>query len=362
MVFGNRGARSSARKQRKSEAFQPRGEALEEKVLLALLQLGAGTPKNIAGNQTTAPNGPQTIGGQLPYIADSSGFNPQTQGTQTTDPGLGILQTGNVISQGAGYTVAALGDMNLDGNNDFLIGAPGVTQSGSVISPGTTAVSTAYLVFGNRSTSLPTIQSWLSATPEQRVGALSQLGGSIQTNPFTGRGQPYNYNFAGVSFITSKSPNSELGAFVAQAGPNAFVIGAPDYSGGGRLYYITATSNFNLATLTSAPIDLDNPQNYPGLTIVTFEDTAFPTSGLGTSFADVPNVFGDGADTIAIGEPVLHSTARPATAAFSSSRCRTCRTFSVGITSFRSSQRRSSPFVVPIAATRPGTRSPTPAT
>ena len=121
-----------------------------------------------------------------------------------------------------------------------------MTQSGSVISPGTTAVSTAYLIFGSRSTSLPVIQSWLSSTPEQRVGALSQLGGTIQTNPFTGRGQPYNYNFAGVSFITSQSPNSELGAFVAQAGPNAFVIGAPNYTGGGRLYYITATSNFNL--------------------------------------------------------------------------------------------------------------------
>ena len=94
MVFGNRGARSSARKQRKSEAFQPRGEALEPKVLLALLQLGAGTPQNIAGNTTTAPDGPQTIGGQLPFIADSKGFNPQTQGTQTTDPGLGILETG----------------------------------------------------------------------------------------------------------------------------------------------------------------------------------------------------------------------------------------------------------------------------
>src|SRR5271157_4156829 len=128
MLFGNRGARSSAKKQRKREAFRPRGEALEPKVLLALLQLGAGTPKNIAGITTTPPAGPQTIGGQLPFIADSSGLN-QVQGTQTTDPGLGILETGSVASQGAGYSVAALGDMNGDGNNDYLIGAPGVSPS-----------------------------------------------------------------------------------------------------------------------------------------------------------------------------------------------------------------------------------------
>ncbi|HKM53908.1 MAG TPA: integrin alpha, partial [Isosphaeraceae bacterium] len=317
MLFGNRGARSSAKKQRKSEAFQPRGEALEQKVLLTLLQLGAGTPLNIAGKTTIPPAGPQTLGAILPFIADTTGFNPQVQGTQTTDPGLGVLETGSVASQGAGYSVAALGDMNLDGSNDYLIGAPGVTQSGSVISPqpvtGTT-MSQAFLIFGNRSTTIPSIQSWLSSTPEQRVGVLTLAGQPAtsttpQFNPFTNRGQPYNYDFDGVSFITSMDPNSGLGAFVAAAGPNAFVIGAPNYTSPGtspgRLYYITATSNFNVASLRSAPIDLDNPQNYRGLTIVTFLDPftpTFTTSGLGSSFAYVPNLLGDGSPDLVIGE------------------------------------------------------------
>src|SRR5271157_3359595 len=303
MLFGNRGARSSAKKQRKSEAFRPRGEALELKVLLALLQLGAGTPFNLASQTTTPPAGPQTIGGQLPFIADSFNFNPQTQGNQTTDPGLGVLETGNVASQGAGYSVAGLGDMNLDGSNDYLIGAPTVTQSGSVISPGTGNTDTAFLVFGNRSVNVPTTQSWLSSTPEERVGLLADIGSNLQVNPFTNRDEPYSYAFDGVSFITSQSPNSGLGTFVAAAGPGAFVIGAPNYNGGGRLYYITATSNFNALSLRAAPIDLDSPKNYPGLTIVTFEDTANPTSGLGVSFADVPNLFGDGIDDLVIGEP-----------------------------------------------------------
>jgi hypothetical protein len=307
MLFGNRRARSSGTKQRKSEAFRPRGEALEQKVLLALLKLGVGTPRNIAGSMTTAPAGPQTIGGQLPFIADSTGLT-QVQGTQTTDPGLGILETGNVASQGAGYSVAGLGDMNLDGSNDYLIGAPTVTQSGSVISPGTGTTSQAFLIFGNRSADFPNVQSWLSATPEQRVGILSLAGQAAtsttpQVNPFTNRGQPYNYDFDGVSFVTNAAPNSQLGAFVAAAGPNAMVIGAPNYPGGGRLYYITATSGFNLTSLRSAPINLDTPTAYPGLTIVTFEDTTIATSGLGSSFADVPNLFGDGGDALVMGEP-----------------------------------------------------------
>jgi len=293
MLFGNRGARSSAKKQRKSEAFRPRGEALEPKVLLTLLQLGAGTPRDIFGSVTTPPNGPQTVGGQLPFIADSSGFNPQVQGTQTTDPGLGVLETGSVASQEVGSSVAALGDMNGDGSPDFLIGTP----TGS---PG------AYLVFANNSATLPTTQSWLSLTPEQRVGVLTNLGKvtPAQTNPFTGRVAPtYAYSFNGVSFTNNQS-GSQLGAFVAAAGDNAFVIGAPNYPGGGRLYYIRASSGFNALAASNTPINLDTPLAYPSLTIVTFEDTANPTSGLGSSFADVPNLFNSsGGDDLVIGEP-----------------------------------------------------------
>jgi len=319
MLFGNRGARSSGTKQRKSEAFRPRGEALEQKVLLTLLQLGAGTPKNIAGITTTAPAGPPT--GVLPFIADSTGF-PQVQGNMTTDLGLGVLETNNVASQGAGYSVAGLGDINGDGSNDYLIGAPTVTGSGSVISPGTGTTSEAYLIFGDRTAQLGTVQPWATnppTTPEERVGVLANagpsapavVGSSTQTNPFTNRGQPYNFNFDGIAFKNDQ-PTSQLGAFVAAAGPNAFVIGAPNYTMNGavvgRLYYITAPNptNFNALSLRppNDPVDLDQPGMYPGLTIITFEDTT-PNSGLGSSFAYATNLLGGGSteEDLVVGEP-----------------------------------------------------------
>jgi hypothetical protein len=300
MRFGNRGPRSSGTRQRKNQAFQPIAEGLEEKVLLATVQLGAGTPINLTGQATTAPNGPQTIGGQLPFIADSKGTT-QTQGNQTTDPGLGILETGSLVSQGVGYSVAALGDMNADGSNDYIVGAPTVTRTGTVISPGTGINSQAFLVFGNRSAVVPTTQNWAASTPEQRVGNINNLGSTTQTNPFTNRGQPYNYNFDGITFFTSQSPSSQLGAFVASAGPNAFLIGAPNHTGGGRLYYITATSNFN--SLSNKLVDLDSPVNYPGLTIVAFVEPGNASSGLGSSAAYIPNLYGDGVADLAIGEP-----------------------------------------------------------
>ena len=111
------------------------------------------------------------------------------------------------------------------------IGAPGVTQSRISHQPFARkyAMSQAFLVFGNRSVTATSTPTWSMVTPEQRVGVLANLGTSSQTNPFTNRDQPYNYNFDGITFYTGDSPNSGLGAFVAAAGPNAFVIGAPNY-------------------------------------------------------------------------------------------------------------------------------------
>lgn len=306
MRFANRGPRTSSTSRRSKPAFRPAGEGLEEKTLLSTVQLGAGTPFNLAGQTTTAPNGPQTLGGQLPFIADSIGTTTQTQGNQTTDPGLGVMETGSLQAQGVGYSSAAVGDMNGDGSNDFLIGAPTVTRSGTIISPGTGTQSQVFLLLGNRSVTVPTTQNWASVTPEQRVGNINQLGNVSQTNPFTNRGQPYNYNYDGITFITSQSPSSQLGAFVASAGTNAILIGAPNYNGGGRLYYITATTNFN--SLSTKIVDLDNPTGFPGLTIVTFSEPTNATSGLGTSAAIINNLFGDGNTVLAIGEPGANTT------------------------------------------------------
>ena len=134
--------------------------------------------------------------------------------------------------------------------------------------------------------------------------------------------RPYSYNFDGVTFYTGSSPSSGLGAFVAAAGTNAFVIGAPNYTGGGRLYYITATSNFNASREES-----DQPRHPHGLPGVDHRhlrgrDRNFRRStGLGSSFADVPNLLGDGSMTdLVIGEPMATvanaetATGTPATA------------------------------------------------
>src|SRR5262245_49216747 len=95
MLFGNRGPRPSHTRRGTGGTFQPCAEGLENRVLLTgPWNVGGGTPVNLAGQTTVPPNGPQTIAGQLPGIADF------IQGNQTTDPGLGILETGNLQNQG----------------------------------------------------------------------------------------------------------------------------------------------------------------------------------------------------------------------------------------------------------------------
>ncbi len=90
---------------------------------------------------------------------------------------------------------------------------------------------------------------------------------------------------------------------MAAAGPNAFFIGAPGYPGGGRVYYITATTGFS--SLANKQVDLDTPAQFPTLNIDTLVENTNANAGLGvgSSFAIIPNLFGDGTTAVAIGEP-----------------------------------------------------------
>jgi len=278
MLFGTRGARKD-QPARKPAKYRPLAENLEAKILLAI-DLGG----------TAAP--------ALPNIANAN-------------VGIAMVGTAAPQGQGAGFSVANLGNINGTGFDSFLIGAPTATAGGA-LGPGTN--SAVYLVFGSQAqgTSGVTTVDWLTNTPDGRVGDLASLGGNLQTNPINGA---QGYPFAGVTFVASQQTNGQLGAAVADAGTirgtPAFLIGAPNAAqagsstsgiGTGRAYLVYGSNNLN--ALSGRTIDLDDPASAAaaGLTIVTFVSSSVG-SQLGRSLAGIGNFLNDGSNGIALGAP-----------------------------------------------------------
>lgn len=279
MLFGTRGARRD-KPARKLAKYRPLAENLEAKILLAI-DLGG----------TAAP--------ALPNIANAN-------------IGVAMVGTAAPQGQGAGFSVANLGNINGTGFDSFLIGAP-TTTAGGGLGPGTN--SAAYLVFGSQANTTNGVitSDWLQNTPDGRVGDLASLGGNVQTNPLNGA---EGYPFAGITFIASQQTSAQLGASVANAGTihgtAAFLIGAPNAAqagsntsgiGTGRAYLVYGSNNLN--ALSGQTIDLDDPTSAAaaGLTIVTFVSSNVG-SQLGRSVAGIGNFLNDGTNGIALGAPV----------------------------------------------------------
>lgn len=280
MLFGIRGARKDqpARKPAKSK-YRPLAENLEPKILLAIDLGGAAAPA-------------------LPNIA-------------TQNIGVAMVGTTSPQGQGAGFSVANLGNINGTGFDSFLIGAP-TTTAGGGLGPGNN--SAVYLVFGSqaRGTTGVTTVDWLTNTPDGRVGDLAQLGGNLQTNPINGA---EGYPFAGVTFVASQQANGQLGASVANAGQirgtQAFLIGAPNAAqagsntagvGTGRAYLVYGSNDLN--SLSGTTVDLDDPAGAAslGLTVITFVSSDVG-SDLGRSVAGIGTLLGSGDNGIALGAP-----------------------------------------------------------
>ncbi len=304
MLFGNRRPRTLTARRHAYDLCRPRAENLEERCLLAIDLGGTVPPAN-------------------PIIA--------------TGP-FGIDFGGAVTSQGAGFSVADVGDVDGTGYDAFLIGAPTVTSTPSTIGTGTD--SAVYLVFGSQTLTavgMTSITNWIGTTSgvfnytaNDRVGDLGQLTEpnnptpTVQTNPITT--SPLDFPFAGVEFVTNPliDPTPMLGASVAgvrmPSGQGGILIGAPGglssanaNPGTGRAYLIYETANGDFTAYAGKEVNLDDPNfatDYPGLNLVTFV-TSVTGSQLGYSVAGGSNIFGDGQNDIILGAPL--ATVAPST-------------------------------------------------
>lgn len=321
MFFGKREPRSL--ESRRRGRYQPTTEGLERRELMAaqLIDLNQAPPG--PGTDTIAnPPARTTV---LPNITGDK--------TSSSTKAYGVDLVGTVQNQSAGVSVTNVGDVNSDGFDDFVIGAPAVPRQGGT--PGS-ATATAYLVFGSRTTNAQTISDWLAINQNfnggetgnvgtGRVGNLNQLGNlnTAQTNPYNGlginasTGLPYAFPFSGIKFVRSLTPGSELGesvgsAFVGTNQTRAFMIGSPgthdpstDTNRAGRAYLIWDGGNINGLIGTTVDLDQLGTSGITGLNVTTFlsASTQLTSGRIGQSVSGIGDVITDGIPDIAIGAP-----------------------------------------------------------
>ena len=250
------------------EGFRPRGERLEVRQLLSI---------------------------DLANIAASPGP-------------YGVLEAGLNNNSGSGFSVAEVGDVNGDGFDDFVVGAPSIARNGTGVALGNGAGSQVFLVLGSRQVNGPNFD-FLNLVAQQRVGDLASLGNGIQNNPINGAP---GFSFDGLIFTASQNPNAALGASVTAVGDvngdgfADFMIGAPGANdstntanAAGRAYLIYGGPNLNR---TNKMVDLDNPTANSDLNILTFVNNV-PNAATGRAVAAAGDILPDGLRDIAIGAP-----------------------------------------------------------
>lgn len=182
---------------------------------------------------------------------------------------IGFTLVGADAGDGSGFSVSSAGDVNGDGFDDIIIGAPAAESGG-----GTSNQGESYLVFGKG--------AW-TGTPVMDLASLNGLNG-VRLIGLEGR--------SGTSVSSAGDINGD--------GFDDVIVGAPNFYGGseypgGESYVVFGKANWS----GSAAVDLGTLDGNNGFSLT--RDGVFPKSGYSVSSAG--DVNGDGFDDLIIGSP-----------------------------------------------------------
>ena len=197
-------------------------------------------------------------------------------GTFSTSDGFRVL--GDAVDDNAGRDVSFAGDVNGDGIDDFIIGAPGNDAGGIYAGQ-------AYVIFGKAGTTRSTID----------------LGAFASSDGFRIRGDD-DYDYAGVSVSSAGDINND--------GLDDLIVGAP--GAGGEIYPGAAYVIFGKAGTTRSDIDVTSLSATDGFRIT--GEAGYDYAGYAVSGAG--DVNGDGFDDILIGAHLNDSAGNNAGAAY----------------------------------------------
>lgn len=142
---------------------------------------GDGTDDIIIGAHRADPGGRSEAGESYVVFGHSGAFPAALelsalQSANGGDGSQGFVLNGAIAGQYSGYSVGAAGDVNGDGIDDVIVGAPKLPPPGPMLPA---APGKSYVIFGHTSPSLP---SW-SSLPSCRPTAAAARRASCSTGP-----------------------------------------------------------------------------------------------------------------------------------------------------------------------------------
>ncbi|MGJ5630252.1 cadherin-like domain-containing protein [Nostoc sp. CALU 1950] len=217
-------------------------------MLTPMVNFGDGFDDLIIGARNASPNGQYNAGSSYVVFGSNSGFDAQFN-LSSLDGSNGFVINGIARSDNSGYSVSSAGDVNGDGFDDLIIGAPNADLNGQL------DAGSSYVVFGFQTTATTNEDTAVNILASNILRRYTDVDGDTLTiSDFT---SPTNGTLSLNDNNTPDNSGDDFFIYTPNAnfnGTDSFTFTVSDGNGGS----ITNTFNLNVKPVNNAPIAVND--------------------------------------------------------------------------------------------------------